>query len=157
MLHNVLRWVIASHSYRFYNFTTSLSFAAMYWANLKQKKRIWKLFFLIFPNFSNPHFSKDLTYEKTGKVKKYSVTTIVLTFTVWITCSSVILNFSRVLRSIKVNLKNITTHISISTLEKVKITLEQIFLTVGQNNYGIKIVPFIISMYFKTVEGLGTI
>ena len=35
-------------------------------------------------NFSNPHFSKGLTYEKTGKVKKYSVTTIVLTFTVWI-------------------------------------------------------------------------
>ena len=108
MLYYVLRRIITSHSYRFYNFSTSLSFTTMYWANLKQKKRIWKLFFLIFPNFSNPHFSKDLTYEKTGKVKKYSVTTIVLTFTVWITCSSVILNFSRVLRPRKVNLKNIT-------------------------------------------------
>ena len=33
------------------------------------------------------------------------------------------------------------TFLGLSTLEKFKITLEQIFLTVGQNNYGNKI-PF---------------
>ena len=77
-------------------------------------------------------------------------------FTIWIICSSVILNFSRVLRPRKVNLKNITnsrpkaknlqkifsTHFSWPHYPgKFKITLEQIFLTVGQNNFGNKI-PF---------------
>jgi hypothetical protein len=63
-------------------------------------------------------------------------------------------HFSRVLRPGKVSLKNITnswpsaanlqnffsTHFSgLSTMEKFEITLEQIFFTVGQNNYGNKI------------------
>ena len=47
------------------------------------------------------------------------------------------------------NLKNITnsrfTFLGLITLEKFKITLEQIFLTVVQNNYGNKI-PFLISL-----------
>ena len=54
-------------------------------------------------------------------------------FTVWIICSSVILNFSRVLRPRKVNLKNITNSWPSAS------NLKQIFLTVGQNNYGNKI------------------
>ena len=79
-----------------------------------------------------------------------SVTIIVLTFHCLNNLSSVILNFSRVLRPRKVNLKNITN--SRPGLEFAKLFLDslflasvQIFLTVGQNNYGNKIL-----YHFKT-------
>ena len=44
------------------------------------------------------------------------------------------------------------TFLGLSTLEKIKITLEQIFLTVGQNNYGNKMPKYIKASLVTQIE-----
>ena len=79
---------------------------------------IWILIFII-------HYNQETSRSK---LKKHSVSKIVLTFTVWINCSSDHKIFANSLPSAP-NFKSFSR------------SLEQFFLTVGQNNFGNKI-PF---------------
>ena len=111
---------------------------------IKHKGNIWKFNFLTFPaDFLIPIIFSNLNYNCSNffyvrnlqeQVKKaFCYQKLFWPFTVWINCSSDLKNFAN-------------SRPSASNFKSFFRSLEQFFLTVGQNNFGNKI-PFLLCTY----------